>query len=509
MPVEVVWFKKDLRSRDHQPLTNAALSGKPVLCLFALEPERFDQPDTDPIHIEWELDCAVSLSKKLEHSGASLHYKIGNIIEILDDIHKKYEISRLISHEETGNSWSFERDKSVSKWCNSLKIIWDEYPSNGVVRKLKNRDWWTKERNLRMNIPLLEPPKFNSSIIYDGEIPTMEDLGLNAKRLENRPIPGEDAALERLHYFLYTSGEKYNKSISSPTLSTKHGSGLSPYFSAGVLSMRRVVHETSSRIEYIRKNKSKIKNHSVWLKSLSSFRRRLAWRCHFIQKLETEPNLDTVAQNPVIEKNMMRVLNTDNFNHWKNGTTGWPFLDACMRQLNATGWINFRMRAMIMSAASYNLWLPWKDTGNFLATQFLDYEPGIHWPQVGMQSGTTGINTIRAYSMTKQGKDHDKNGEYIRTWIPELSMVPTDYIHEPWLMTNELQDNITCRIGIEYPLPLVDEVESRKKGIKRSYSARSGEEARRISKKVLLVHGSRKKPRKKIKKEATIQKKLF
>ena len=113
MPVEVVWFKKDLRSRDHQPLTNAALSGKPVLCLFALEPERFDQPDTDPIHIEWELDCAVSLSKKLEHSGASLHYKIGNIIEILDDIHKKYEISRLISHEETGNSWSFERDKSV------------------------------------------------------------------------------------------------------------------------------------------------------------------------------------------------------------------------------------------------------------------------------------------------------------------------------------------------------------------------------------------------------------
>ena len=85
-------------------------------------------------------------------------------------------------------------------------------------------------------------------------------------------------------------------------------------------------------------------------------------------------------------------------------------------------------------------------------------------------------------------------------------MVPTDYIHEPWLMPKELQENIMCRIGVEYPLPLINEVESRKEGIKRSYSARSGEDARRISKRVLQVHGSRKRPRKK---ESTIQKKLF
>ena len=110
---------------------------------------------------------------------------------------------------------------------------------------------------------------------------------------------------------------------------------------------------------------------------------------------------------------MDRVLHIDRFEKWANGNTGWPFFDACMRQLNTTGWINFRMRAMMMSCASYNLWLPWRETGEHLARLFLDYEPGIHWSQVGMQSGTTGINTIRAYSMTKQGKDHDPNGEYI------------------------------------------------------------------------------------------------
>ena len=145
----------------------------------------------------------------------------------------------------------------------------------------------------------------------------------------------------------------------------------------------------------------------MWLKSLASFRKRLAWRCHFIQKLEMESDLDLVAQNKIIDSNLNRVMDEERFIRWKTGTTGWPFLDACMRQLASTGWINFRMRAMIMSAASYNLWLPWRDTGCHLAKQFIDYEPGIHWSQVGMQSGTTGINTIRAYSMTKQGKDQD------------------------------------------------------------------------------------------------------
>ena len=163
-----------------------------------------------------------------------------------------------------------------------------------------------------------------------------------------------------------------------------------------------------------------------------------------------------------------------------------------------------------MSAASYNLWLPWRETGSYLARQFIDYEPGIHWSQVGMQSGTTGINTIRAYSMTKQGRDQDPGGSYIREWVPELSMVPTKFIHEPWKMPLELQESLSCVIGYSYPAPVVDEVESRKSGISRSYSARGGEEARLISKEVLKTHGSRRRPRKrKAESSKSTQQKLF
>jgi deoxyribodipyrimidine photo-lyase len=512
MAIDVVWFKRDLRTRDHVPLLSAILSGRPVLCLFILEPERFEQEDTDAIHVDWELDCAVDLSNTLRKSGSSLHIRIGNAIEVLENLDNEYGIKRILSHEETGNSWSYGRDKKVLQWCQEKEINWIEYPNNGVIRRLKNRDQWKAERDSRMRIPLNETPMFSKSIMFEGEYPSINDLSLTPRPLICRPEPGEDAALRRLHLFLDQDSKKYSWSISSPTLSTKHGSVLSPYLTTGVLSMRRVVQETNSKIKYLRKNKSPLDSHSEWIQSLSSFRQRLAWRCHFIQKLEMESNLDLVAQNPAIELTLDRKLDPEKFIRWKEGRTGWPFFDACMRQLTATGWINFRMRAMMMSAASYNLWLPWRDTGIFLAKQFLDYEPGIHWSQVGMQSGTTGINTIRAYSMTKQGKDHDPNGEYIRKWVPELSMVPTDFIHNPWQMPDTLQESIICRIGINYPEPIVNELVSRKDGISKSYSARTGEDARRISKKVLQMHGSRSRSRSRrnhTKKPSTVQKKLF
>ena len=510
MAIDVVWFKRDLRCRDHAPLLSASLSGRPVLCLFMIETQRLKLKDTSPMHINWELDCAVALSKDVKKIGLDIHFHIGDAREILEGIHCKYGINRILSHEETGNSWSYERDKMISKWCNSEEIIWDEYPNNGVIRRLKNRDLWKRERDSRMRIPINEPPLFSNGITFDENIPKMNDLGLENSVWKDWPEAGEKAAMKRLNEFLDNDSKRYSQSISSPILSIKHGSRLSPYFTTGVLSMRRVVQKTNEKINFIKKNKENIENHSSWIRSLSSFRRRLAWRCHFIQKLEMEPNLDLVAQNPLIEKNMNRKLDPYRFDRWANGNTGWPFFDACMRQLKSTGWINFRMRAMMMSCASYNLWLPWKETGEYLAKLFLDYEPGIHWSQVGMQSGTTGINTIRAYSMTKQGKDHDPNGDYIRKWVPELSMVPTDYIHEPWKMPEKIQKSIMCQIGKDYPEPILNEIESRKEGIKKSYSARKGDDVKKISQRILKKHGSRSKPRKRsASKSTTTQKKLF
>ena len=127
-----------------------------------------------------------------------------------------------------------------------------------------------------------------------------------------------------------------------------------------------------------------------------------------------------------------------------------------MRALIATGWLNFRMRAMLVSVASYQLWLPWRDSGLHLARLFVDYEPGIHWSQCQMQSGTTGINTIRIYNPIKQGVDHDPDGLFIRRWLPELAAVPAVFLHQPWLMDGATQERLGWTLGADYPQPIVD-----------------------------------------------------
>ena len=133
--------------------------------------------------------------------------------------------------------------------------------------------------------------------------------------------------------------------------------------------------------------------------------------------------------HPIYDKLERETAYSENFERWKRGETGFPFVDACMRSLISTGWINFRMRAMLVSFASYNLWIDWRQTSLYLARLFSDYEPGIHYSQVQMQSGTTGINTIRIYNPIKQGLEHDPQGKFIKKWVPELRHMTRANVH--------------------------------------------------------------------------------
>ena len=220
-------------------------------------------------------------------------------------------------------------------------------------------------------------------------------------------------ALKELDDFLAHRVQRYCRSISSPNLAFNGCSRLSAYITWGCLSMREVLQRSRD-----------LKGRGV-----SSFTSRLHWHCHFIQKLEDQPPIEWEDFHPFMRG--IRSLDHERFAAWAEGQTGVPFVDACMRALRAHGWINFRMRAMLMSFASYNLWLPWRETGLHLARQFVDYEPGIHWSQCQMQSGSTSINTIRIYNPIKQGMDHDPEGTFIRRWCPELEDVPAEGLHPP------------------------------------------------------------------------------
>ena len=361
--------------------------GKPIICLFNMDSARIGRPDVDPIHIQWELDCLQVLKTDIEAIGGVLLFHFGDVVDKLREIHQKNSISSIYGNQETGLQWSWDRDKSVSSWCNKEGVRFVEFPTNGVIRKLESRDTWKKERDSRMEKSAIIPPTgiIPPIGIESDKIPNISDFGLVRRSLINRPEPGERSATATLQSFLDGRGRTYRRDMSSPISAQNACSRLSPFISVGCITIRQILHHTKKKVEAVKRN-PRARENLGWTGSLSSFQSRLAWHCHFIQRLEVELTLDSVAMNPEIDLYLNRSMNDSRYRAWSKGETGWPFFDACMRSLIATGWINFRMRGMLQSVASYTLWLPWQMTGLHLARSFLDYEPGIHWSQVQMQS---------------------------------------------------------------------------------------------------------------------------
>jgi deoxyribodipyrimidine photo-lyase len=345
-----------------------------------------------------------------------------------------------------------------------------------------------------MSEPLVGAPRHMTRLdIAHGARRTLRELGLAASAKFDAQRGGESLAHAELASFLSLRGVNYRQDMSSPVAGWNGCSRLSPYLAFGAISLRTVYQATRAREADVRERRTAGEDVDArWAGSLSSFRARLHWHCHFMQKLEDQPSLETVNQARAYDGLREAEFSPERFAAWRAGKTGYPMVDACMRALHATGWINFRMRAMLMSFASYHLWLHWRESGAYLATQFLDFEPGIHWPQSQMQSGVTGINAIRIYSPAKQARDNDPTGVFIRHYVPELARVPDGYLAEPHLMPPMIAASAGFSVGVDYPLPIVDDKVAVRAAKDRIYAIRRLTASRDEAQQVYRKHGSRK-----------------
>lgn len=483
--MNIVWFKRDLRVSDHSPLASAVAQGR-TLALYILEPLMWQEKDLDARHYEFLLESILDLKSQLKKINLTLTVKVGKPEHIFHRLHERFGIKNIYSHQETWNDWTYQRDKRVAKLLNDLSIPWHQAQQNGVIRRLRSRNGWARQWNQYMSAPLVDVPLCTEAQTdKSDDLPTTEEIGLAKSNCDERQTGGRDQGLQLLNSFFASRGEKYSREMSSPLTAYESCSRLSSHLAFGSLSVREVY-----QLALIKK--TQIYTHtepgSPWRSSIRAFMSRLRWHCHFIQKLEDEPALEFKNLHPSTDGLRESHFDTKRFNAWKNGLTGYPFIDACMRALRATGWINFRMRAMLVSFASYHLWLHWREPSLHLARMFLDYEPGIHYSQIQMQSGTTGINAIRIYNPIKQGVDQDPEGVFIRKWVPELSSLSQTEIHTPWLA------NISTKI---YPRPIVEEKTARREASSKIYAIRRSPKFKDISANIVDKHASRKQSTKK------------
>jgi deoxyribodipyrimidine photo-lyase len=493
--IHVVWFKKDFRLADHGPLVDAAAAGR-VLLVWLQEPTVWQQADVSERHIHIETLCAQGLAADVAAMQGTLWTAPLDAVAAFEALRcwaTPQGGMALYSHEETGNNASYARDIAVGDWCAAHGIAWHELPRNAVVRRLKNRNDWGKHWAKRMS---LAP--------YDIPALSFCDIAPPAPFAAVQPMPTEQqtalylrhtaaGTAKRLDYFLSHELRYYRRGMSSPVTAPQHCSRLSTQLAMGVVSIRQVIDAVWMRRLLLEGSPSM----KGYLDGLKSFEGRLHWHCHFIQKMEDEPRIEFVNMHRGYDGLREKDFNTAHFDAWANGMTGVPMVDACMRRLNATGWINFRMRAMLMSFAAYHLWLHWREPALHLARQFADYEPGIHYPQIQMQSGTTGINAARIYNPVKQALDQDEQGTFIRQWCPELAHVPLDYLAQPWLLTPALQTQYSCRLGIDYPIAIVNVEQAGREAKVRFHAWRQQSGMAATAQAVFEKHGSRSKTRSK------------
>jgi len=484
----ILWFRNDLRLNDNAIVdaavkmheSGAATEVLPVYCFdhrwFSATAYKNGMLKTGPFRAQFLLESVLDLKTRLRDVGSDLLIAMGPPEKVLPDYVGQQTLV-LAQSEVTSEEIRAEKAvKSALKGKRSkLKLHWgstlfhfDDLPFKDLENLSDMPDVFTpfkqkcEDRSqVRACFPAPRPgslplPSLDASLLA-FQPKGIEELNTNGEMLAEKglllvpPTPderaamvfkgGESIALDRLKYYLWDSNliaDYFN--IRNGMLGERYSTKLAPALTHGCISPRYIYSEIKKYESKREANKS-----TYWVIF------ELIWRDYFKFFALKHGNkifqLDGTASR---SSSSSWSTSFDLLNRWKDGTTGWPLVDANMRELAATGWMSNRGRQNVASFLALDLGIDWRFGADWFESLLLDYDPASNWGNWAGAAGVTG-GRVNRFNITKQSKDYDSSGDYIRHWIPELGKVPASRIHEPWLMSNAEQQTYGVQIGVDYP----------------------------------------------------------
>ncbi len=449
MVIALWWIRRDLRLHDQIALTAALRAADAVIPVFILDPVL---RSVSPRRQAFLMAALQALDHALRKRGSYLVVRAGPPLETLGALMAETG-ARLIFAEEDFTPYARERDERIAHQLPLHRIGFPTIRHPASIVKPNGMPYrvFGAFRRMWRSTTALNPNSLQPAPVRIPTPPGIPSLPLfleRAERFDDFP-PSEEAALERLRSF--TEGEEapiYRYHRDRNWLDREGSARLSPYLRFGMLSPRRAAIAAWQAMERAPHEEAR-QGASAWLDEL-------IWREFFITLFFHFPNLAERPLRP--EEGRIRWReDPEALQAWIEGRTGYPLVDAGMRQLRATGWMPNRARMVAASFLTRALRVDWRLGAQVFFEELLDGDPAVN---VGNWQWVAGVGTdyasgFRAFNPTVQARTWDPAGRYIRRWVPELEHVPDSYVHAPWTMPEEVQRTARCRIGVDYPAPMV------------------------------------------------------